>query len=100
MTPLFLKLPGDDGMLIILLKQKLGVVPPAEYSSDFPQIFKCHFSGCTRQTFTSTMSARGSGQGNTQCERPPGRVEDKHLQNITNLLLLVKSELGKMDFTK
>jgi len=56
--------------------------------------------GCTRQTFTSTMSARGSGQGNMQCERPPGRVEDKHLQNITNKLMLVKSELGKMDFTK
>ena len=35
-----------------------------------------------------------------QCERPPRRVEDKHLQNITNKLMLVKSELGKMDFTK
>ena len=78
----------------------LAVVPLADYSSDFHQIFKCHISGCTRQTFTSTMSARGSGQGNTQCERPPGRVEDKHLQNIINKLMLVKSELGKMDFTK
>lgn len=78
----------------------LAVVPLAEFSCDFPQIFKYHISGCTRQTFTSTMSARGSGQGNMQCERPPRRVEDKHLQNITNKLMLVKSELGKMDFTK